>query len=93
MLEVVAPGLAHQVADALLEAPGQRQDHLDVGVDFGGEPAELLHGALLVNLVSFLQSDSPYSFILWREISLRLSRLGEWRVATFYELPDDLPIG
>src|SRR5204863_7563395 len=42
--------------------PRQRQDHLDVGIRFGGEPAELLHGALLVNLISFLHSDSPFSW-------------------------------
>jgi hypothetical protein len=31
---------------------GHRQDHLDVGIGFGGEPAKLLHGTLLVNLIS-----------------------------------------
>jgi hypothetical protein len=56
-------GFAHQVADALLKQahdPGERQDHLDSGVLFAGEPAELLHGSLLVDLVSFLHSDSPF---------------------------------
>jgi len=39
-----------------------RQDHLDVGVLFGGEPAELLHGPLLIGLVSFLHS-GPLPFL------------------------------
>src|SRR5258708_493914 len=37
---------------------GERQDHLDVRVLFGGESAELLHGPLFFNLVSSLRSDS-----------------------------------
>ncbi len=54
-------GVPQQVAHAFLQQAddvGHRQDHLDVGVLFGGEPAELLHGPLLVDLVSFLHSDS-----------------------------------
>jgi hypothetical protein len=50
-----------QIAHSLLQQAddvGHRQDHLDVGVLFGGEPAELLHGPLLVDLVSSLHSDS-----------------------------------
>src|ERR1700687_1854942 len=37
---------------------GHRQDHLGGGVLFSGEPAELLHGPLLLDLISFLHSDS-----------------------------------
>jgi hypothetical protein len=35
---------------------GQRKDHLDVGILFGGDPAELLHGSLRLDLVLFLQA-------------------------------------
>ena len=48
-----------QVAHALLQYAddvGQRQNHLDVGVLFGRDPAELLHGSLLFNLILFLQA-------------------------------------
>jgi len=40
---------------------------------FGGEPAELLHGPLLIDLVSFLNSDSP--LFLGRKTTRRRSRL------------------
>jgi hypothetical protein len=62
------------MADALLQPAdnvGHRQHHLKVGILFGGQPAELLHRSLLVDLISFLPSDS-----LLRGV----------RVATFYEL-------
>src|ERR1051325_1628140 len=55
------PGLAQQVPHALLQQAddlGQGQHHLYVGILFGGEPAELLHGSLLFNLVLSLHSDS-----------------------------------
>src|SRR5687767_15955325 len=64
--------------------PRQRQDHLDVGIGFGGEPAELLHGALLVNLISFLHSDSPFS---WKKNFPEAITPRGVRVATFYGLP------
>lgn len=37
---------------------GQRKDHPDVGILFGGDLAELLHGPLLFDLVLFLQAGS-----------------------------------
>src|SRR5437764_6476549 len=64
--------------------PRQRQDHLDVGIGFGGKPAELLHGALLVNLISFLHSDSPFS---WKKNFPEAITPRGVRVATFYDLP------
>src|SRR5437016_14660921 len=64
--------------------PRQRQDHLDVGIGFGGKPAELLHGALLVNLISFLHSDSPFS---WKKNFPEAITPRGVRVATFYGLP------
>jgi hypothetical protein len=64
--------------------PRQRQDHLDVGICFCGEPAELLHGALLVNLISFLHSDSPFS---WKKNFPEAITPRGARVATFYDLP------
>src|SRR5436305_4431083 len=64
--------------------PRQRQDHLDVGIGFGGKPAELLHGALLVNLVWFLHSDSPFS---WKKNFPEAITPRGVRVATFYDLP------
>jgi hypothetical protein len=48
--------LASRGGSVLPSAEGQRQDHQDVGVLFGRDPAELLHGSLLLNLVSFLQA-------------------------------------
>src|SRR5579862_5517271 len=53
--------LPQQVAHALLQQAdyvGQWQDHLNVGVLVGSDPAELLHGSLLLDLVSSLHSDS-----------------------------------
>jgi len=35
---------------AVSDDVGQRKDHLDVRVLFGGDPAELLHGSLLFDL-------------------------------------------
>src|SRR6266446_288654 len=67
--------------------PRQRQDHLDVGIGFGGKPAELLHGALLVNLISFLHSDSPFS---WKKNFPEAITPRGVRVATFYGLPGNL---
>src|ERR1700722_1261700 len=52
--------LPQQVAHALLQQAddlGQRKNHLDVGILFGGDPAELLHGSLLFDLVLSLHSD------------------------------------
>jgi len=37
---------------------GHRKDHLNVGVLFGRESAELLNGSLLFDLIAFLPSDS-----------------------------------
>jgi len=34
----------------------EHKDHLDVGILFIGDPAELLHGSLLFDLVSSLRS-------------------------------------
>src|SRR5437016_14560423 len=69
--------------------PRQRQDHLDVGIGFGGKPAELLHGALLVNLISFLHSDSPFS---WKKNFPEAITPRGVRVATFYGLPGNFDI-
>jgi hypothetical protein len=55
---------------------------LDVGIRFGGEPAELLHGALLVNLISFLHSDSHFS---WKKNFPEATTPWGVRVANFYE--------
>src|SRR5205814_6889958 len=70
--------------------PRQRQDHLDVGIGFGGKPAELLHGALLVNLISFLHSDSPFS---WKKNFPEAITPRGVRVATFYGLPGNFARG
>jgi len=48
---------------------GQRKNHLDVGVLFGGDPAELLHGSLLFDLVLFLQA--TLSFFLAEKTTRR----------------------
>jgi len=51
--------LPQQVSHALLQQThdvGHRKDHLNVGILFAREPAELLHGSLLFDLVSFLQA-------------------------------------
>jgi len=53
------PRFPEQVADSLLQQAydlGQWQHHLDVRVLFGRDPAELLHGSLLFDLVLFLQA-------------------------------------
>ena len=84
-------GFSQQMADAILQHAddvGHRQDHLDVGVLFGGEPAKLLHRSLLVDLVSFLHSDSP--FFLAENYPKAITPSGV-RVATFYALTGILP--
>jgi hypothetical protein len=87
------------MAHALLQHaydPCQRQDHLDVRVRFGRDPAELLHGALLINLISFLHGDSPFS---WKKNFPEAITPRGVRVATFSELPGnfhaaaDIPSG
>ena len=85
------PRLPQQVAHALLQQAddlGQRQDHLDVRVLFGGDPAELLHGSLLFDLVLFLQA--TLSFFLGRKTHRRPIMAASLRVATFYDLPGNL---
>ena len=55
------PGFAHQVADSFLQQTdylGHGKDHLQVGILFAGQLAKLLHRSFLVDLVSFLHSDS-----------------------------------
>jgi hypothetical protein len=61
------------------------QHHLYVGILFGGEPAELLHGSLLFDLVLSLHSDSL--LFLGRKTHPRPIMAAGVRVATFYELP------
>src|ERR1039458_1098546 len=54
-------GRAQQVADSFLQEThdlGHGKDHLDVGILFVGQLAELLHRSLLVDLVSSFHSDS-----------------------------------
>ena len=83
--------LPQQVPHSLLQQAhdvGHRKDHLNVGVLFGGEPAELLHGSLLFDLVSFLHSDSL--LFLGRKINRRPIMAASLRVATFYELTGNL---
>src|SRR5579872_2026685 len=85
-------GMLQQVADALLQQAhylGQRQHHLNVGVLFGCEPAELLHGSLLFDLVLSLHSDSL--LFLGRKNSPSAHYGRGLRVATFYGLPGILP--
>ena len=67
---------------------GHRKDHLHVGILFGGEPAELLHGSLFLDLISFLHSDSL--LFLGRNINRRPIMAASLRVATFYGLPGNL---
>jgi hypothetical protein len=58
---VAKTGLAQQVADSFLQKShdlGHGKDHLNVGVLFAGQLAELLHRSLLVDLVSSFHSDS-----------------------------------
>src|SRR5208337_1321639 len=55
--------LAQQVAHSFLQKPhdlGHGKDHLDAGILFAGQLAEILHRSLLVDLVSSLHSDSPF---------------------------------
>jgi hypothetical protein len=55
------PSLAQQVADSFLQQPhhlGHGKDHLNAGILFAGQLAELLYRALSVDLVSSLHSDS-----------------------------------
>ncbi len=80
-------GLSQQMADAVLQHAddvGHRQDHLDVGILLGSEPAELLHRSLTVDLVLLLHSDSPFS---WRKNIPKATMPSGVRVATFYDLP------
>jgi hypothetical protein len=67
---------------------GHRKDHLDVGVLFGGESAELLHGSLLFDLISFLHIDSL--LVLGRTINRRPIMAATLRIATFYGLTGNL---
>jgi hypothetical protein len=85
------PGLPQQVSYSLLQQTddvGHRKDHLHVGILFGGEPAELLHGSLLLDLISFLHSDSL--LFLGRKINRWPIMAASLRVATFYGLSDNL---
>ncbi|MGB8060502.1 MAG: hydrogenase maturation protease [Candidatus Sulfotelmatobacter sp.] len=59
------PGLAHHVPDSFLQKThhlGQGNDHVEVGISFVGQLPELLHRPLLVDLISFLHSDSLLFF-------------------------------
>jgi len=67
---------------------GQGQNHLDIWILFDRDPAELLHGSLLFNLVSLLQA--TLSFFLGGKNDRRLIMANGLRVATFYDLPDIL---
>jgi PAS domain S-box-containing protein len=86
-------GLADQLSHALVQPTDHlrhRQHHLHGRIPFRGHGLELLHRTLDFNLVWFLHVATLLSLL--REISLRLSRLRETRVATlptdFYDLPD-----
>ena len=79
-------GLAQQVTDSFLQKThdaGHGKDHLDVGVLFAGQLAELLYRPLLLDLVSSLHSDSL--LFLGRKLPSAHYDRGV-RVATFYEL-------
>src|SRR5216683_5731668 len=81
------PGLAYQVAHAFLQQThdlGHRKNHLKVGILFAGQLPEFLHRSLLVDLVSFLHSDSL--LFLGRKNHPRPIMTADVRVATFYEL-------
>jgi hypothetical protein len=85
------PRFRQQVAHALpqhADDVGQRKDHLDVWILLGGDPAELLHGSLLFDLVLSLHSDSL--LFLGRKINRRPIMAASLRVATFYDLPGNL---
>src|SRR5260370_42528463 len=87
------PGLAHQVAHAFLQQThdlGHRKNHLKVGILFAGQLPEFLHRSLLVDLVSFLHSDSL--LFLGRKNHPRPIMTADVRVATFYELTGILPL-
>src|ERR1035437_3877726 len=80
-------GRAQQVADSFLQKThdlGHGKDHLDVGILFVGQLAELLHRSLLVDLVSSFHSDSL--LFLGRKNHPRPIMTADVRVATFYEL-------
>src|SRR5208337_2419306 len=84
------PRLAQQMADSFLQKThdvGHGKDHLDVGILFARQLAELLHRALLFDLVSLLHGDSLL-FLAENEPSTHYGR--GMRVATFYELTDIL---
>jgi hypothetical protein len=74
------------MADAILQHTdnvGLWQDHLDVRILLGGAPAKLLHCSLLVDLVSFLHSDS--AFFLAENYPKAITPSGV-RAATFDDL-------
>jgi len=65
-------GLAHELAHPILQQMrniGHWQDQLHGRVLFGGDPAELLHGSLLFDLVLFLQA--TLSFFLAEKTTRR----------------------
>jgi hypothetical protein len=82
------PRFPQQVAHALLQHADdvrQRKDHLDVWILLRGDPAKLLHGSLLFDLVLSLHS---YSLLfLGRKTNRRPIMAASLRVATFYDLP------
>src|ERR1035437_1861312 len=81
------PGLPQQVSYSLLQQTddvGHRKDHLHVGILFGGEPAELLHGSLLFDLISFLHSDSL--LFSWQKNNRRPIMAASLRVAYFLRI-------
>src|ERR1035437_9943428 len=80
-------GLPQQVSYSLLQQTddvGHRKDHLHVGILFGGEPAELLHGSLLFDLISFLHSDSL--LFSWQKNNRRPIMAASLRVAYFLRI-------
>src|SRR5216684_1146197 len=84
--------LTQQVADSFLQQAhdlGHGKDHLDVGILFARQLAELLHRALLIDLVSSLHSDSL--LFPWRKKLPSAHYDRGVRVATFYELTGILP--
>jgi hypothetical protein len=75
--------LPQQVSYSLLQQTddvGHRKDHLHVGILFGGEPAELLHGSLLFDLILFLHSDSLLFFLAEKQPSAHYGRQFESRL-------------
>src|ERR1035437_8109937 len=81
------PGLPQQVSYSLLQQTddvGHRKDHLHVGILLGGEPAELLHGSLLFDLISFLHSDSL--LFSWQKNNRRPIMAASLRVAYFLRI-------